>query len=251
MTENVHGSMKRLNWIRTNLRSSDEVLEFGCGTGAMITLPLAEAGYRVMGVDLDVESIDFGKQLLRERGLDESKLAAIDVSELKDEYFDVIIASEVLEHIPDRELERVLGLLNQKLKPGGRLLVTVPNGYGWFEFENLLWNRLRLGRALQAVRLPGIVARIKRLLGIRPQAVLPNTLSGSPHVQRFTPSSIQSTLERAGFGVVSFDGTVLLAGQFSHIIWDGIGWFSRLNVRLGSRWPKVASGYLVSTVRVE
>ena len=53
--------------------------------------------------------------------------------------------SEVLEHLHDDELDALLGEVRSRLAPGGRLLVTVPNGYGWFEMEHFFWWRLGWG----------------------------------------------------------------------------------------------------------
>jgi len=248
--ENVCGSEKRLNWIRTRLKDTDRVLEFGCGTGAMITLPLLATGYDVVGIDLDRESIDYGRDLLRGQGLDPMRLRDADLNELADASMDTIIASEVLEHIGSPELGTILRTLNSKLRPGGCLLVTVPNGFGWFELESFLWSRLRVGRILLMFHVPGIISRIKQFLRfpVGPR-VLPNTLSASPHVQRFTHRSISAALQAAGFQIISIQGTVMFAGQFSHVWWGGVSPFIRLNLSLGARFPHAAAGYLIDCLR--
>jgi 2-polyprenyl-3-methyl-5-hydroxy-6-metoxy-1,4-benzoquinol methylase len=65
------------------------------------------------------------------------------------EPYDVIVASEVIEHVldPDRLLENIV----RHLAPGGLVIVTTPNGWGPWELSNYLrprhvarrWNWLR------------------------------------------------------------------------------------------------------------
>jgi SAM-dependent methyltransferase len=49
------------------------------------------------------------------------------MDELEDAHFDVVFASNLLEHLPRDELERGLGEVLRVLKPGGRFLVVQPN----------------------------------------------------------------------------------------------------------------------------
>ena len=99
--ENIYGHSKRLRWIVSHLDREDTIVELGCGTGTMITLPLVKMGYTVYGLDLDQKSIQFGQELFGKEGLDPSNLMNLDISNLKITS-DVIIASEVLEKSIDR-----------------------------------------------------------------------------------------------------------------------------------------------------
>jgi SAM-dependent methyltransferase len=226
---------------------TDEILEVGCGTGYMLCRPLARLGYRVRGIDLDQKSIEYGKDLLRKAGLDPDILTAGPLAETSHTPT-VVIVSEVLEHLHDPELVALLAEIRARLAPPKTLLVTVPNGYGWFELEDLLWSKLGLGRPLYRWGFCHLVESTKaRHLG--PAAVdpgEPSTLAGSPHVQRFTLAGISGRLQEAGFEIVERRGSVAFAGPFSNLFFAGFDSVLAANGRWGDRWGRFASGYFLA-----
>jgi 2-polyprenyl-3-methyl-5-hydroxy-6-metoxy-1,4-benzoquinol methylase len=246
MKENIYGHTKRLNWIISHLNKGDTIVELGCGTGVMITLPLAKMGFSLFGVDLDDESIAVGQKIFGHEGLNPKTLKAMDISVL-DVVPNVIIASEVLEHIPDGDISNVIRIVRHKLKPGGQFLVTVPNGYGWFELESFLWFKIGLGRLMERLHIVRVVNALKfLLLGCDIEPSYPSTLSSSSHVQRFTHSSIQTLLADEGFKVINITGAVLFAGPISNMFFTGIKPIMRLNCALGRWFPKIASGFYIA-----
>jgi SAM-dependent methyltransferase len=104
------------------------LLDAGCGEGRHCFGALSR-GARVVGLDLDRDSLRKAAGALRFRGREEGRLAAMlqgDAFHLPfaDASFDRVICAEVMEHVHDyrgaaRELARVT-------KPGGRLAVTIP-----------------------------------------------------------------------------------------------------------------------------
>lgn len=99
------------------------LLDVGCGTGGM--LPILAPHGAVTGVDSEPLALGY----CRDRGF-------LDVH-LQEGYapaepFDVLTLFDVLEHVPDEA--GFLTTLNSWLRPGGRLVVTVP-AFGW------LWSR--------------------------------------------------------------------------------------------------------------
>jgi SAM-dependent methyltransferase len=245
VSENIYGSLRRLNWIRSYLSKEQKVVDFGCGTGVMITIPLAKDGYCVTGVDQDLASIEYGRQLLLKEGLATNVLRQCNLDQLG-VAADTIIASEVLEHLPDSELSSTLDLIRKTLKPGGTLLISVPNGYGWFEFESFLWNKLRFDLLFRWTLVAPLYNRLKRvLLGSDFESPYPSTLSGSPHVQRFTFDSIVRLLAEYGFQVREITGSVLVCGPISNLFLTGIDSIMAVNARLGDRFPRLAAGFFV------
>ncbi|MBI5248144.1 MAG: class I SAM-dependent methyltransferase [Desulfomonile tiedjei] len=241
---NIYGHNKRLQILLPLLSPQDIIVEFGCGTGYMITLPLLRLGYDAIGVDMDAPSIEYGRNVLREEGLPEDRLRCIDLRDL-DLQPDCIIASEVLEHIPDDELEGVVAMLTSKLNTGGTLLITVPNGYGWFEAESWLWNSMTIGRLLERLRIVNAIIEMKKRIGIWDHAEMFSTLSSSPHVQRFTMSRICLLLERHGLRIEQRTGTVFFCGPFSHLFFSGVRPVTAFNLWLGSLLPDWAAGFIV------
>jgi SAM-dependent methyltransferase len=249
--ENVYGHLQRLQWLRAHLKREDRVVEFGCGTGRLITVPLRTWGYDVVGVDLDERSIEDGRALLREAGLDEDALRAVDLRDLPGP-FDAVIASEILEHLDDRELAASLALIRERLAPGGTLLVTTPNGYSLFELENLLWYRTGVDRLYRRLSSRKLAHRLRRMKAERAdwsEVPEPMTLADSPHKQRFTWRSIHRILVESGFDVVEARGAILFCGPFTDIAFSGFPRVMALNKKLGRRLPRIASDYYVAAVK--
>jgi SAM-dependent methyltransferase len=247
--ETIYGHRQRLDWIRGHLRPNDRVVEFGCGTGRLIAMPLLGWGYDVVGVDLDEASITHGREMLERAGLEPEALVVSDLREAPGD-FDVVVASEVLEHLSDDDLQSSLAAAREKLRPGGRLLVTVPNGYSEFELENLLWYGTgvdRVYRRLRNGRLAGSLRRAKeRVAEDWEQPEDPMTLADSPHLQRFTWRSIRRTLADAGFKIFEQRGAILVCGPFTDILFSGMPRVMSANRRLGRRLGPIASDFYIA-----
>lgn len=100
-----------------------EVLDVGCAQGTLALL-LAERGHSVTAVDLRPEFLAYAKSR-HTRG----NIRFMAANVLEDEIpgtFDLIFANQIIEHLVYPEL--MLRNLAAKLKPGGRLVVTTPNG---------------------------------------------------------------------------------------------------------------------------
>lgn len=251
--ENIYGHVQRLEWLRRHLSTSDRTVEFGCGTGYMITYPLRARGYDVIGVDIDAGSVNYGREVLEAAGMDPEALRAVDLRDV-DGTFDAVIASEVLEHLDDAVLHTSLGLIADKLRPGGKLLVTVPNGWGWFELEALLWNRLGVGefvlrRAARGAAHGALAHAKQELTDSYVAESCASTLAQSPHLQRFTFTTIQRTLAAHGFEVVEARGSVLVCGPLSDLAFTGMQGLMRYNRRLGIALGRLASGFYVAAIR--
>ena len=102
-----------------------KVLDLGCGTAAIASV-LSARGFRMTACDIAEEMIEAGKQIYEESVI-EWCLLPPDWKQLPFDpcTFDGIIASSVLEYLPD--VNGVLIECQRVLKSGGILFATVPN----------------------------------------------------------------------------------------------------------------------------
>jgi ubiquinone/menaquinone biosynthesis C-methylase UbiE len=113
---------RRLAFLRGSVRAGDRALDVGCGTGEF-TAELSEAGATPVGVEVAEAALERARQ--RHPGLD-FRLVAIDGPlPFEDGSFDLVWASEVIEHVTDTA--RWLSELRRVIVPRGRLLVTTPS----------------------------------------------------------------------------------------------------------------------------
>ena len=108
------------------------VLDAGCGGGRHICEAFRRPGVEVVGVDLNWDDLLKTRGFLSLMGAGENRpwlIVRSDVTKLPfgDSSFDVVVCSEVLEHI--HENQTAVAELLRVLKPGGELAVTVPR-YG-------------------------------------------------------------------------------------------------------------------------
>jgi len=103
---------------------SGRFLEAGCGPAAN-ALNLALQGVEAAGIDLSPNAVRAAQSAFAQRGLDGDFLLG-DLRQIPfpDESFDFVYAGGVVEHF--RETELALAEMVRVLRPGGRLLFTVP-----------------------------------------------------------------------------------------------------------------------------
>lgn len=104
---------------------NDKVLDVGCG-GAPMSLYFASKGVSVKGVDLSEKAIKENTKAKEYFGFDNLEFACENFMEYTDDaIYDVVMMTEVLEHIPDDEASLVK--INKLLKDNGYLLMSVPS----------------------------------------------------------------------------------------------------------------------------
>ena len=99
------------------------VLDAGCGTGYGSRI-LAEAGAsHVLGVDIDPLSVSFARRRYRDSTLDFQRANCQDLV-VPRTHFDLVFASNVLEHLERPEL--FVSTAFESLRPGGHAVFAVP-----------------------------------------------------------------------------------------------------------------------------
>ncbi len=136
------GCTKTINVITSKLKSLGDftgkrLLDVGCG-GGTFTTHLGAGFEEVHGIDVQEEGLEkFRAAVAGDPKYIISNMSA-SAMDYPDSHFDTIVTIETLEHVPD--LQTASAEIYRTLKPGGDLLITVPNR--WFPFEN---HGMRLG----------------------------------------------------------------------------------------------------------
>lgn len=153
-------------------------LEVGFGAGVYLPA-LAENYAEVVGTDLDQAHLGHSRSLTdRFANL---RLAADDItaSQLAAGSFELVLCSEVLEHIPNTEA--VIAGLRRVLKPGGLLILSTPQRHSLMEL------------ACKVAFLPGVIQIVRRIYG---EAVFE-----TGHINLTTEEELTYRLTAAGFRI--------------------------------------------------
>jgi SAM-dependent methyltransferase len=127
---------------------SARVLDDGCGLGLYVRR------FRVLTDDVHGVDVDPERVAEASRTLPNIVVAPAEHLPYPDGYFDVVLSHEVLEHVTD-EAAAVSEAL-RVLRPGGRLVVFVPNRWYPFETHGVYWHgRYHFGNIPLVGYLPG------------------------------------------------------------------------------------------------
>ncbi len=165
-----------------------QILDIGCG-GGLLSEPLTRLGANVTGLDASIESVNAAKLHAHQSSMDINYVVGgvEDLSGSK-EKFDVVLASEVIEHVANPE--KFILEASKLLTPGGAFLLTTINR----SFQSLL-----------AVKIMG-----EYVIGLLPR--------GTHDWNKFlTPEEVVSLFNRSGITPVVFQGISydVLRDQFS------------------------------------
>ncbi len=124
--------MLTVDFSKITLKPGARVLDAGCGNGRHLYEAFKQPGVKVVGLDMKSEDVTKARNMMRlmekvgEGGEGVWGVFTGDITSLpfSDQSFDVVICSEVLEHIPDEA--KAIQEITRVLKPGEILAVSVP-----------------------------------------------------------------------------------------------------------------------------
>jgi len=190
---------KRLDFIINAIHSAaapgSSILDFGCGNG-IISKAIASKGFTVKAIDVSHKTITEARSTNAHPNLNYQVVPAGKfVAEPR--RYQAIICSEVLEHLDDPA--SLLKALRTSLSDTGKLIVTVPNGYGPREVlvtkpVQYLQQQNRHGSS--------VLSKIKTWLGYSGTTVQ-SSADDLRHKQYFSTSSLRILALKTGFTIAS------------------------------------------------
>ncbi len=205
---------------REGLGHDARILEVGCGPGRYTSV-LGYTGNNVTGIDINNAQLSEARQRIDELGFKNVQLQYADAYQyLKHNRgkFDIVLALDVLEHMPDPQ--ELCSLAHDSIADKGVLIIIVPNGYSLAE------------------------------LGFQTFSVLINEKvfkrefpEGWNHIQRFSLPSIKKIVKNAGFNNIGVKPTFCLTPLF---IFGFRGRLALYNVKIADSFPSfLAGGWLL------
>jgi SAM-dependent methyltransferase len=184
----------RRDWILTAInqwgQGSKRALEIG--PGSRVYLPtLAATACEAVGVDIEDAYLDRLRPI--EQDHSDLRLVHDDIlaSSFPDDFFDLILCSEVIEHIADSR--RAFAEMRRLLAPSGILILSTPQKYSPLE----LFSKLAF--------LPGIIDFVRW--------VYKEPILETGHINLMTKKMVRSQLVQAGFTVLeTYTSGVYLPG---------------------------------------
>jgi SAM-dependent methyltransferase len=111
-----------------HIPAAARVLDVGCGRGAFVKIA-AQSGLDPHGIELNTSAVEFAAG----EGLSVSAELVGDHARKFPEAYDAVCSFQVLEHIAD--VRKFILDCMHALKPGGRLIIGVPNNDGFLQYD--------------------------------------------------------------------------------------------------------------------
>lgn len=174
------------------------LLDIGCSSGSDLTYFSKRQRFFACGIDISLNHLK--KAILNDFSNNKVNFIQAHAQELpfKDATFDLVISSEVIEHLPQPEL--CFCEMYRITKSNGFLVLTTPNRYSYFTligkiFPSVL--RKKIGRLIRGI--PNQLDIYKETSHFNIQR----------HIHEFSPFELKRILNQAGFKVEKIQGGML------------------------------------------
>ena len=192
----INNALKRCSSIRKVNRS----IEVGPGAGGYLPL-LSSLSERVLAADIEQEYLQYAQELVDDpaNNLPNVQCATDDItqSRLPAGEFDLVLCTEVVEHIADSQ--SALAGLRKLLSPGGRMVLSTPQRYSPLEICS------------KVAFLPGVIELV-RLIYREP--IIP-----TGHINLLTETQLKQQLDTAGLEILE----EFKCGLYLPVIAEGLG----------------------------
>jgi SAM-dependent methyltransferase len=120
--------LSRYKFVARQLKSSDDVLEIGCGSG-LGSIFLSQYCSSVIAIDTKGSEI---KEAIAMNKRDNLKFEQRDLFEFSDKKkYNVIVAMDVIEHLEEEDAKKMLNKMTSLLKEDGILAIGTPSKYSY------------------------------------------------------------------------------------------------------------------------
>lgn len=173
--------LARRTWVFERLEDHGfagcRAMEVGVGCG-IFSLEMAARGFRVSAIDINARflaNLSDQKKEIETHLLDATR--PLDLGS-----HDIVLCTEVLEHVERHQSRGMVNSMFGALRPGGILILSTPQTYS-------------------------VVELLSRLLSVRPFLALARKMYGQAeelgHINLLTARAVQAQLEEAGFEILS------------------------------------------------
>ena len=179
--------------IGPHLKEGSRTLEIGCGAGNLLLQATVPGSFPV-ALDLSMQALTFVRSRLEEARSGAKPPSGFACTQaigeslpIKNESFDCVLLSEVIEHLEAPEIS--IREARRVLRPGGRLLITTPNYRSFWPLMEWAVDRLNMAPKM----------------------------AGEQHISRFYPSSLKKLLVDSGFSV-EYAGSIYNLSPFLSLV---------------------------------
>lgn len=209
------------NCIRDKYKDNQiNILDVGCGDGCISEFLFYEGYANITAIDIDPDSIKKAKNKDCSKNIN---YVCEDINNYllstRNQYWDIVICSEVLEHLnkPDELIKAISAIV----KRDGRLLITIPNGYGPWEVYHRISEKLHYANIV-------------------------NEPIGKYHIQRFKHENIIEVISAEGFRLIKSENSNFISHIWSFTVpaYHSLDYIERIDCWLADYLPRnLASGW--------